>query len=207
MKTERLNPRTSIHEWEAFGFVREARGRKYVRHVIRPDECNVPANDEVVRARNAAGEITEWTRLGGLRYTDNFLLSEFRCGCGNCREIRLSPLLPVALEALRARCARFLSHTRAPKADAPITITSAFRCNKHNKAIGGAKRSYHLDGWAADIQVAGIEPVAVAELAAHMMADSYPAFAGSARYVFGGVIHYPTFTHVDVREGKRYLRI
>lgn len=33
----------------------------------------------------------------------------------------------------------------------PIIINSAFRTEKVNKAVGGAKRSYHMQGRAADI--------------------------------------------------------
>lgn len=33
----------------------------------------------------------------------------------------------------------------------PITITSGFRCEKLNKAVGGVKTSQHLKGEAADI--------------------------------------------------------
>lgn len=33
----------------------------------------------------------------------------------------------------------------------PITINSGFRCKELNKAVGGAKNSYHTKGRAADI--------------------------------------------------------
>jgi hypothetical protein len=36
----------------------------------------------------------------------------------------------------------------------PITITSGYRCSTHNKAVGGAPKSFHLQGKAADISVA-----------------------------------------------------
>lgn len=32
-----------------------------------------------------------------------------------------------------------------------LRISSAYRCEKKNKEVGGAKRSYHLKGLAADI--------------------------------------------------------
>ena len=33
----------------------------------------------------------------------------------------------------------------------PFVITSAFRCDSHNKEVGGKVNSSHLDGWAGDI--------------------------------------------------------
>ena len=33
----------------------------------------------------------------------------------------------------------------------PITVNSGYRCRKLNAAVGGARRSYHLQGRAADI--------------------------------------------------------
>lgn len=34
----------------------------------------------------------------------------------------------------------------------PVVVSSGFRCDKLNKAVGGAKTSAHLTGWAADLQ-------------------------------------------------------
>ena len=33
----------------------------------------------------------------------------------------------------------------------PIVVTSGFRCPRHNKSVGGTKRSSHLTGLAVDI--------------------------------------------------------
>lgn len=33
----------------------------------------------------------------------------------------------------------------------PIIVNSGYRCNRLNEAVGGAKRSYHLQGRAADL--------------------------------------------------------
>ena len=38
-----------------------------------------------------------------------------------------------------------------------MIITSGFRCNNWNMKVGGAERSYHLTGEAADIAVASSE--------------------------------------------------
>lgn len=41
---------------------------------------------------------------------------------------------------------------------APIIITSGYRCQKLNEAIGGAKNSQHTQGLAADIKVPNMTP-------------------------------------------------
>ncbi len=38
----------------------------------------------------------------------------------------------------------------------PIYVTSGYRCSKLNKAVGGAKNSYHLYGRAADISASNL---------------------------------------------------
>jgi hypothetical protein len=71
-----------------------------------------------------------------------FQPNEWKCKCG-CKERAshafLSEKLLIRLDILRA----FL--------DAPIIITSGFRCEANNAAVGGAERSYHLQGRAVDI--------------------------------------------------------
>ena len=57
-------------------------------------------------------------------------------------------------------------------------------CKKHNKDIGGAVKSLHMRGKAADIVVKGVSPAKVQQyLKDHL----------------GGMGKYKTFTHVDVR--------
>ena len=43
----------------------------------------------------------------------------------------------------------------------PIMVTSAYRCEAVNSAIGGAKNSQHMQGLAADIKVPGMTPYEV----------------------------------------------
>lgn len=71
--------------------------------------------------------------------------------------------------------------------DVPVKIVSGTRCEKHNRKVGGAKKSQHLLGTAADIQVSGISPGEVARFAKSLMKG------------YGGVKAYATFTHVDTR--------
>ena len=41
----------------------------------------------------------------------------------------------------------------------PIRITSGWRCPAHNRAVGGAEKSFHLIGRAVDISVDNFEEV------------------------------------------------
>ena len=42
----------------------------------------------------------------------------------------------------------------------PLIVRSAYRSSEHNRAVGGATRSKHLDGAAFDIAMANHDPVA-----------------------------------------------
>lgn len=108
----------------------------------------------------------------------NFSRKEFACNCG-CGFDTVSEKLVKALQTLRDIVGK------------PIIITSACRCEKKNKNVGGKKDSQHLLGTAADIQVDGMSTLRLATLA-----DTIPAFAK------GGVGLYKTFVHVDVRNGR-----
>lgn len=56
-------------------------------------------------------------------------------------------------ENLRALCIEVLEPLR--RRYGRIIITSGYRCERLNKAVGGAKNSQHLRGEAADIHVTG----------------------------------------------------
>lgn len=70
----------------------------------------------------------------------NFKISEFACKCG-CQEARMQPCLLNSIDHAREL------------AGVPFVITSGYRCQKHNKAIGGVETSAHTRGYAADIAV------------------------------------------------------
>jgi len=65
-------------------------------------------------------------------------------------------------------------------AGAPITVTSGFRCAKHNARVGGAQTSRHMIGCASDISIARpISYSAFVEISARFKVDggefvSYP---------------------------------
>jgi uncharacterized protein YcbK (DUF882 family) len=70
----------------------------------------------------------------------NFQLVEFDCPC--CGKNDISHELIDVLQIIR------------DEAHAPMIITSGYRCEAHNTAIGGAPKSQHLKGLAADFHIA-----------------------------------------------------
>ena len=77
----------------------------------------------------------------------------------------------------------------------PIIINSAYRCEAHNKSVGGSENSQHLLGKAADIVIKGLDPVL----------DTYDYLDDlmlSGEILQGGLGMYQTFTHYDIRKTK-----
>jgi len=111
----------------------------------------------------------------------NFSADEFRCKC--CGQLRPSGVMPPRelLDILEDTRAHF---------GAPVSISSGYRCSRHNARVGGAKASRHMEGDAADIQVKGVSASKVYAYIAKRVGDR------------GGVGRYNSFTHVDVRGYK-----
>lgn len=109
----------------------------------------------------------------------NFSRSEFACKGTNCcgHSAPVHPELISALQALRDQL------------NLPLSITSGFRCNRHNEFVGGAARSFHTLGMAAD--VACPEGMTAEDLA--QAVEAIPAFQQ------GGIGIYPSWVHLDVR--------
>ena len=70
----------------------------------------------------------------------------------------------------------------------PIVINSAFRTPAVNKAVGGSKRSLHMQGRAADIRT---KPMYLGEL--WKLVEQY-----DAQYGLSEKILYPTFIHLAI---------
>lgn len=103
----------------------------------------------------------------------HFDTAEMACHC-SCGFDKVDPELVKRLEALRVLAGNVSIH-----------INDACRCPAHNKAVGGEPNSFHMQGKAADIKIAGFMPRQIA-----LMAE---------RVGFNGIGTYPTFVHVDVR--------
>lgn len=83
-----------------------------------------------------------------IRDFKNFTLNEFKCKCGGkyCSgfPVGFSYELASQLQNIRNHFGR------------AVIITSAVRCNQHNKNVGGVAKSKHKEGRAVDFYVKGI---------------------------------------------------
>ncbi len=108
----------------------------------------------------------------------NFSPAEIACrGTG---QLKLHPEALDKLQALRDRLGK------------PLILLSAFRSPEHNRAVGGAPRSKHMDGTAFDVSMANHDPV---------------AFEAAAREVgFLGFGFYPRsgFIHIDLGPARQW---
>ena len=92
--------------------------------------------------------------------------------------------------------ARLFEAIRAQCGHRPIRILSAYRSVAHNRKVGGARHSQHVQGRALDLR-----PPAGMSLDAfyRICRDCVRRIQGAA----GGIGRYQTFVHVDVRPGVR----
>ena len=116
-----------------------------------------------------------------IQLSKNFKLSELACNDGSGKVLYV-PALIDKLQKLRDKLGK------------PITIVSAYRTPEYNKKVGGAPKSQHMEGTAADIKVSGVTPLAVAKAAESV------GFTGIGVYTHSG----NNFTHCDVRPLKSY---
>lgn len=128
-------------------------------------------------------ELPESVELGvGGQLSEHFHSSEF--ACHHCGLVKVKARLLVLLEQLRSACGMALH------------VNSGYRCEAHNRAVGGAVNSQHVHGGAADIAV----PLGL----------SFEQFAWYVeRQPFDGIGYYrdANFIHVDVRSGGVGARV
>lgn len=103
--------------------------------------------------------------------TRHFKSEEFACKC--CGVSRIDHMLVERLERMRLIL------------DYPLIVTSGFRCVEHNKAVGGAQDSYHLDGKAVD-------------LALHTSTDRFALVQAAFAAGFERIGVYKRWIHLDV---------
>lgn len=89
-----------------------------------------------------------------IQLSANFRSTEFDChGVGCCNETLVDMQLVEYLQKIRDHFGK------------PIIISSGYRCERHNRSVGGATASKHKAGMAADIMIAGVSPSEVAKYA------------------------------------------
>lgn len=78
----------------------------------------------------------------------------------------------------------------------PMIVGSAYRTVEHNRRIGGARNSQHVQGRALDLYPPSGVSVTVFAKAIRDLAD---AMVSEGADLIGGIGYYPTFVHVDTR--------
>lgn len=115
-------------------------------------------------------------KINDFQLTDDFNLSEFECTHPEHRHVQVDTELVKKLQELRYRLG------------IPMVINSGYRCPERNKQVGGADRSQHLLGKAADISL-------------HNQKLDIETIADIAKKIgFKGIGLYDTFIHLDVRD-------
>lgn len=102
----------------------------------------------------------------------HFSRDEFTCKCG-CGFNTVDTQMLRLLEKIRTYF------------NAPVIVNSGCRCTEYNHKVGGAEKSQHLIGRAADITVGSVSPRDVADYAESIGVP--------------GIGRYETFTHLDSR--------
>ncbi len=119
--------------------------------------------------------------------SDHFTLQEMTFSDTAVRKGIDNTPTPEVIENLKALCINVLEPLREA-IGRPIRITSGYRSAKLNKAIGGVPNSAHQRGEAADIQVYGMTPEQVFDIA--------------RRFDFDQCIWEPEWVHVSWVEGN-----
>lgn len=107
----------------------------------------------------------------------HFKVKEFACQDGS-QVVFIDDYLVFILDNLRNQVGK------------PVYINSGYRTPTRNKAVGGAKYSYHMRGMAADIRVNGMTAKEIANKLNAIIPDEC------------GIIVYSTWVHIDTRTKK-----
>ena len=124
-----------------------------------------------------------------MRVTLHFAAEEFACRDGTPYpaewiEPRLRPLCDV-LEAIRTAVG------------GPLVLLSGYRTAAYNRRIGGARRSQHVEGRAADLRPPP------GWTATRLHGFILGLYHGGELELLGGLGRYPRFVHVDTRPTDR----
>ena len=126
----------------------------------------------------------EFKKGDSAQISKNFQYKEFDChGKGCCSTTIIDEKLVEYVQRIRDHFGK------------PVTITSPYRCEVHNRRVGGATKSYHMQGKAADIVVQGVSSREVAKYAESIGILGIGLYETSADGYF---------THIDTRTTKSF---
>ena len=119
-----------------------------------------------------------WTKGEDIQLSENFSTSEFECKCTEtgCKQQKIEQELIKALQSLREHLGT------------SVKVTSGYRCESHNKKVGGVRNSSHIRGLAADLVVSDQEKLR------ELMENLYKCYS---------IGRYDDFTHIDTRKEFR----
>jgi len=110
--------------------------------------------------------------------TKNFSYKELSCPCCNVFGMK-----PVFIEKLQEVRDLF---------NEPMVITSGYRCERHNVAIGGVPKSQHLEGLAVDVAIIN-------------GGSRFKLIAIALEAGLAGIGVAKTFVHLDYRVGPKVM--
>lgn len=120
-----------------------------------------------------------------MNLSKNFTLPEFASKDGAAFPESVKANLAVLADQLEVLRAHF---------GKPVTVTSGYRSPSHNLKIGGASKSFHTTGQAADIKVKDVSP--------HLVYNAIELLIKSGKMLEGGLGLYSSWVHYDIR-GKK----
>ena len=145
-------------------------------------ENNLPAESTAVSSllKEDKEEKEPDKRLSDQSLSANFSLYEF-----NCKDKNKTPVPEKYLQNAK-ELAKNLEIIRA-EFNKPIQIISGYRTPEYNKSIGGASKSQHMFGKAADIKINGVTSKEIKTVILKLIDDG--------KISQGGVGSYPGFVH------------
>lgn len=111
-----------------------------------------------------------------MKLSKNFTSEEL--SCKHCAVCKIEPAFVIRLQEFRDAWGK------------PIKVTSGYRCEEHNKAVGGVTESQHVLGIAADLDISTLSGK-----------DRFD-FIKLAFQMFSGVGIAKSFLHVDIRKNN-----
>jgi len=197
---------TSMDGWLHDGCCEPSDHRGFHVAVQTLDECLFGCRAELLEEAGGFREAEELSWHGYATYLSYWVAERgyfnyavqvpaWHVGPHHASSRQMSTLWSAQSWIARQACApvAMLEKLRVAAGSRPMAVTSAHRpCDYQMQVNPSAPNSYHIDGLAADVTVAGVSTGRLARLADELAGDS----GGVGRYVDQG------FVHVDVRRER-----